>query len=242
MNAELVEIDSRVFRRNVIAIRDFDPAADFSDFERGYMERFDPVYASCKIPMERVTDVHVLEDAGFRLIEFQIRSSVKLRRPFDVSAYNYDFEPVTDEAELEEVLEIAGGTFTHDRLSVDTALDPAISGARYRAYVCHSFHAPDEAVYRLIDRSTRRTVAFKTHRYVGPDEVLFLLGGVHPEMKSLGIGLINEYFEFNELIRKGIRRGTTHISASNYPVFNLEIGNLGFRVLTSFAVMRKVYC
>jgi hypothetical protein len=45
----------------------------------------------------------------------------------------------------------------------------------------------------------------------------------------------------NELIRKGIKRGTTHISAANYPVFNLEIGKLGFTVLSSFAVLRKVY-
>ena len=39
----------------------------------------------------------------------------------------------------------------------------------------------------------------------------------------------------------GIRRAVTHISAVNYPIFNLEIGGLGFRVAAAFAVLRKVY-
>jgi hypothetical protein len=64
---------------------------------------------------------------------------------------------------------------------------------------------------------------------------------VHRDYKSLGLGMISEYFEFNELMRKGIRKGITHISAANYPVFNLEIAQLGFRVLAVFAVMRKTY-
>ncbi len=240
MKAELVEIDSRVFGRNVISIQDFEPMSDFGDFERCYVASFDPVYASCKIPMERVNDTHILEDAGFRLIEFQLRMLAKLRKPFDVSPCPYDYERVTTEEGLKEVLDIAGTTFVHDRFSVDRLLDPGISGARYQEYVRRSFHASDEAVYRLVDQSTRQTVAFTTHRYVGSDDVLHLLVGVHPEMKNLGLGVINESFELNDLIRKGFKRVTTHISAANYPIFKIFTA-LGFRILTSFAVMRKVY-
>lgn len=242
MKVELSEIDSRVFGRSVLAIHDLDPAADFAAFERDYVERFNPVYVACKVPLERVADTHVLERHGFNLIECQIRSAIKLRKPFDVSAFRqYEFERVTREEDLAEVLEIAATTFVHDRFSIDLTLSPEISGNRYKEYVLKSFRSTDEAVYRLIDRTSGRVVAFKTHLYRGGNEVLFLLGGVHAEYKSLGIGLINEYFEFNELIAKGIKKGVTHISAANYPVFNLEIGNLGFRVLTTFAVLRKLY-
>ncbi len=241
MKIEHIEADSRVFGRNVLSIEDFDSARDFSLFERQYVNEFHPVYVSCKIPLERVADAHVLERHGFSLIECQIRSFVRLRKPFDVSSYKYDFSQVTREEDLEDVLEIAASTFTHDRLKMDPELPPELSGRRYREYVMASFRAPNEAVYRLVDQATRRVVAFKTHRYQNDTEVLFLLGGVHPELKNVGIGLINEYFEFNELIRKGIKRGITHISACNYPVFNLEIADLGFRVLQVFAVLRKLY-
>lgn len=242
MKAELNEIDSRVFGRAVLAIHDLDPAADFAAFERDYVKRFNPVYVACKVPLERVTDTHVLERHGFNLIECQIRSAIKLRKPFDVAAFRqYEFERVTREEDLAEVLEIAATTFVHDRFTIDLALSPEISGNRYKEYVLKSLRSPDERVYRLIDKPSGRVVAFKTHLVRSETEVLFLLGGVHPDFKNLGVGLINGYFEFNELIAKGIKKGVTHISASNYPIFNLEIGNLGYRVLTTFAVMRKLY-
>lgn len=241
MRIECLEHDSHIFGRNALAIHEFDPGADFTLFERDYRKRYDPFYVSCKVPLDRVADVHLLEKHGFNLIECQIRSAIKLRKVYDVSPFPYDFEQVTREEDLAGVLLIAGSTFVHDRFSIDPGFPPGISGERYKEYVRRSLDAPDEAVFRLVERATGHTVAFKTHRYVSADEVLFLLGGVHPDMKNVGIGLINEYFEFNFLIGKGIRRGVTHISVANYPVFNLEIGHLGFRVLTTYAVMRKLY-
>ncbi len=237
----MLEIDSQVSGNNVLAIDDFDPQADFAAFERDYVAEHAPRYVSCKVPLENMESVHALEDAGFRLAECQIRSFIRLRKPFDTTPFPYRFEEVTRAEDLADVLEIAGSTFEHDRFSTDRSVSRGESGRRYRAYVMKSFHAKDEAVYRLIDSADGSTVAFKTHRYVSATEVLFLLGGVRPDLKNLGVGLINEHFEFNELIRKGVKQGVTHISASNYPVFNLEIGGLGFRVLTTFAVLRKIY-
>jgi len=241
MTAEPIEVDSYVFGRNVLSLHDFDPQTDFASFERGYVARYDPVYVSCKIPMEQVNDVHRLEDAGFHLMECQIRARIKLRKLYDTAAFPYDFERVTRERDLAEVLAIAGTTFEHDRFRNDSRIAPELAGLRYEHYVRKSFRTPNEAVYRLIDRETGSTVAFKTHLYVSEREVLFLLGGVRNDLKNLGLGMINEYFEFNELIRKGVTSGVTHISAANYPIFNLELCQLGFRVATTFAVMRKLY-
>lgn len=242
MKAELLEIDSRVFGRSVLSIQDFDPAADFAAFEREYVAAHNPVYVACKVPLECITDTHILEQHGFNLIECQIKSAIKLRKPYDVATFRqYAFELVTREEDLPEILDIAATTFVHDRFSIDLALSPEISGNRYKEYVRKSFRSPDESVHRLVEIATGRTVAFKTHKRMSESEVLFLLGGVHPDYKKLGLGLINGYFEFNALIAQGVKRGITHISAGNYPVFNLEIGNLGFRVLTTYAVMRKLY-
>jgi hypothetical protein len=57
----------------------------------------------------------------------------------------------------------------------------------------------------------------------------------------MGLGVVASHFCFNQMRRDGIRRAVTHISAINYPVFNLEIGSLGFRVNATFAILRKVY-
>ena len=240
LKVSIVPIDSEVFGANVVSIDQF-CAADFARTEAEYVAAHRPVYASCKVPLDRVADIHELQRHGFELVECQIRSSIELRREWDTSAYPYRFAEVTNHADLEPVLEIARTTFVHDRFSVDPRLDKQISGRRYCRYVEQSLEAPNECVYRLFDPTTDRTVAFKTHRLLDNGEVLFLLGGVHPKFQRLGLGVINSYCEFNTLRQKGFVRGYTHISAANHHVFNVEIGKLGFRVLATYAVLRKIY-
>jgi len=241
LKATLVPVDSEVLQGNVLAVEDFDASADFSAFEAEYLGRYRPVYVSCKIPLDRVGEVHSLEEHGFRLIECQIRSAIILRATTNIPAVPYAFEKVTTDAELDAVLQAVGTAFENDRFSVDPLLPGDVSGARYRSYVERSFRSPDEAVYRLYDPKEGTTVAFKTHRYVGNAEALLLLGGVSREYRRLGLGVVNTYAELNELRRLGITRAVTHFSAANYQIFNLEIGRLGYRVLKTFAVLRKIY-
>jgi hypothetical protein len=241
MRVERIEVDSLVLGRSVLSIADFDPAVDFAAFEERYISEHDPAYVSCKIPSERVSDVHSLEKCGFGFVECQLKALIRLRKPFDVSRFLYDFEEVRNESELQPIVEIAATTFTRDRFHNDPALGPIVGGARCAEYVRRSFHSQDEFVYRLVERCSRRTVAFKTHRRMTGDEVLFLLGGVHPDFKDVGLGAISDFCEFNELIRSGIKTGITHFSTINYPVINLEVGSLGFHIVSASTVLRKIY-
>jgi hypothetical protein len=241
VKVERLEVDSRVVGRAVLTIHDFDPAADFGAFERAYLAEYAPRYVAVKIPLENLDDIHRVEDAGFRLVECQILGGLKLRKPYDTSRYPYRFERVEREEDLPEVLDIAGETFIHDRFRVDAAMGAAVSGQRYREYVRESLRLPDQRVYRLVEDGTGRVVAFKTHRYTSPTDVTLLLGGVHPDYKSLGLGIMNGHFELNELLANGVRNVKTRISAANYPVFNADIGHIGFRPLQTSAVLRKLY-
>lgn len=241
MKVERIEVDSAVFGRSVLALKDVTPADDLAAEEARYTQQFRPAYVSCRVPLEELATVHRLEQHGFQFIECQIRSTIRFARDYDVSRYPYEYQRVATREALDEVLDIAGRTVVHDRFTIDPAVSQDISGARYRRYVEKSFAAPDEAVWRLYDPASKQTLNFRTHRVTGPGEVQLLLGGVHPEFKSLGLGVIASYFCFNQMRREGFRRAVTHISAINYPVFNLEIGNLGFRVNATFAVLRKVY-
>jgi hypothetical protein len=241
MQIERIEVDSAVFGRSVLALRDVTPADDLAVKEAGYVREFDPAYVSCRIPVEDLATIHRLEQHGFQFIECQIRSTIRFTREYDVSRCPYEYQRVTTREALEEVLDIAGRTVVHDRFTIDSAVPKGISSARYRRYVEKSFAAPDEAVWRLYDPALKQTLNFRTHRVTGPGEVLLLLGGVHPEFKTLGLGVVASYFCFNQMRSDGFRRAVTHISAINYPVFNLEIGSLGFRVNATFAVLRKVY-
>ena len=143
--------------------------------------------------------------------------------------------------QLETVLDIAARTFVHDRFSIDPHVPPGVSARRYREYVRHSFETPGDAVYQLRERESGRTVAFKTHRLVSPTEALLLLGGVDPEFKGAGVGAVKAFVEYTPFQRAGVKRAVTHLSATTYPIFVLEISRLGFRVTASYAVLRKIY-
>jgi hypothetical protein len=241
MQVERITIDSEVFGRNVLALKDVTHADDLAAEEARYIQQFRPAYVSCRVPLEDLATVHRLEKHGFLFIECQIRSTIRFTRDYNLSRYPYEYQRVTTREALDEVLDIASRTVVHDRFTLDPAVSRGISGARYRRFVEKSFAAPDEAVWRLYDPASKQTLNFRTHRETGPGEVLLLLGGVHPEFKRLGLGVIASYFCFNQMRRDGFRRAVTHISAINHPVFNLEIGSLGFRVNATFAVLRKVY-
>ena len=236
------EIDSQVLGRAILELRGpFDD--DFGHVERDYVQAHAPLYVLYKAPIEEVATIHQLEDVGFRFVETQLRLTFRLRGHFDTGKAPYAFERVTTEEQLREVLEIAGNTFTDDRFLVDPKLADAhkISAALYQAYGLQSFARDDDPVYRLVNATTGRTVAFKTHRIVNPDEALMLLGGVHADVKNAGIAAINAYYEFNELIKHGVKRFTTHVSARNYGVMNLEISGFQYRIKQTFVVLRKLY-
>jgi hypothetical protein len=243
MTAERNEMDSEALGRTVLDIKEFSREEDFAGFEARYRKEQDPFYCVCKLPIEDLEGIHRIEEAGFRFLELQIRLTARTRER-DTSAFPYLFSRVEDEADLEEVLRIAGSTFTEDRFSVDPALgrlDPRFSGKRYRLYIEKSFRSADERVYKLVGKATGRIVGFNTHKYLGGGEALMFNGGVLPELKTTGLGAICDYFLINELRRNGIRRFITQVSARNYPIMNLEIAGLGFKVDRSYVVLRKAY-
>lgn len=242
MEIHLNEIDSRVLGRPVLELLDLTIDDDIIAAENAYVARYKPGYVLCKLQVEDVALIHRLEGAGFRYIETQLRLTFGLKRPFDVSG-SYDFEEVVSESALEDVLAIVRETFTDDRWLIDPSLPDArtLSGRRYEAYVRQSFERPDERVYRLVERESGRTLAMRTHRHLGNGEALMLLGGVHPDYKGAGLAPLMSFHEYNELLRQGVTRITTHVSARNYAILNLEMSALKYRVVQTFIVLRKVY-
>ncbi|BDU74824.1 GNAT family protein [Mesoterricola silvestris] len=243
MFAERIPIDSEALGRTVLELREPSIHADFAALEAAYLAQHAPRYCVCKLPIEDLEGIHHLEDQGFRFLELQLKL-VGRPRTRDTSAFPYTFSPVTGEADLAEILEIAQTTFVADRFSVDpllSATDPGVSGRRYRLYVEKSYREPDERLFKLVSRESGRIVGFNTHRYLGADEVLMFVGGVLPSLKTTGLGAIMDYYLINDLKERGVRKFHTHVSARNYPVMNLEIAGLGFKVLQNFAILRKIY-
>jgi hypothetical protein len=239
MRVQLEEIDSLIVGANVLTIKDFAIDQDFEKFETEYQQKYLPHYVVCKVVATDLASIHRLESCGFNFVEFQISLTARVKL-YDVSAFPYQFAEVTTEEDLKSVLDIAGSTFTHDRFYMDPVMGKDISSKRNCKYVQKSFDAEDEFVHKL-SLPNGEVAAFVTHRIVNDREAVLLLGGVKSEYKGSGLGALNDQFVINELHRKGIKQLSGNFSGINYPVMNMEIGGLGFRVVSSWVVMRKVY-
>jgi hypothetical protein len=241
MKANLIPVDSAVWGRNVLSLSDIGADDDLAAGEAAYVAEHQPAYVSVRLPLEELATIHRFERLGFSFMECQLRIAMRFKADFDVSRHGYEYQRVTTAAELDDVLQIARAAIVHDRFSIDEGVPSGFSGRRYEAYVRQSFENEGEEVWRLFDPVQNLTLGFRTHRRTSADEVLLLLGGIHPEMKALGLGVISSHYCFNQMRRDGVKRAVTHISAINKPIFDLEVTHFGFRYQQTFAVLRKLY-
>jgi hypothetical protein len=234
-----VDIDSEVFGRPTLGVSEIASAADLDD-ALAEIDRSHPTsYTTCKVPSERLDLIHAAEERGFRFLETQLRTRLRLRVAPTGTHDRYDYVAVERPDQLAELLEIAGRTTEHDRVSRDPLLGPALSGERYRRYLVQSFEHDDEEIWAVRSRESGQLLTFRSHKTVGPTEVLLLNGGVHPDHKDLGLGVISSHFCFAQLRAAGVTHATSHISAANVPIMNLELGYCNFKVVQSFAVLRR---
>ncbi|MAV35861.1 MAG: hypothetical protein CMJ59_10410 [Planctomycetaceae bacterium] len=241
MNVERQPIDSTVLGASVLHLDVSAGVEDLTRVEADYLRAYQPRYVVCRVPVEDLATTHCLEEHGFRFVEFQLRSELRLKKRYRTEPFPYRYEPVTKLEDLQTVQQIAATTFTDDRWTVDPAIEDSFGAARYRDYLEASWQRSDEWLHKLTNSQTGEIVAFNSARALGDASVLLLLAGVTAAYKRGGLGTILNYFVFNDFLQRGLRRVRTHHSGRNYAIMNLELGHFQFRVVQTFAVLRKCY-
>lgn len=237
---DYLEIDSEVMELSAWTLSEVQSESDFHDVIQSVGNSLHTNYITCKLPIENIHLIHAAEAAGFHFVETQFKTSLRLNKTFNTSKYPYDYLALDSSDDLSEVFEIAENTIEHDRFSRDPRVGSTASGLRYRKYLEDSFQRDDDEIWVVKSRSTGQILTFRSHRRVSSEEVSLLIGGVHPNFKDVGLGIVSSHFCFNQLRQAGYRRAVTHISAANTPIVNLEVGHLGFRVIQTYVVLRAI--
>ncbi|MBB75083.1 MAG: hypothetical protein CMJ75_11295 [Planctomycetaceae bacterium] len=241
MNVDRLPIDSDVLGASVLQLDVSDGIHDLSAVEADYLQNHRPGYVFCRVPVEDLATSSQLESHGFRFVEFQLRSELRLKKRYPVAAFPYRYEPVANDDELQTVQAIAAETFVDDRWTVDPHVNAASSQARYRRYLEASWQREDEYLHKLTNPQTGEIVGFNSARRLDGSRVQLLLAGIAARYKGGGLGTILNYFVFNDFLEQGLRRIRTHHSGRNYAILNLELGHFQFRVVQTFVVLRKCY-
>lgn len=241
MQTERLHVDSQVWGRSVLCITSFNCTDDFKSHEAQYLALHAPAYVYSTVNVADLPRIEYLSQAGFTAVDCQLLLNVSFRRQFDTSDRNLSYRQVVTHSELDEVLSIAAELDFSDRFSRDPFAPPGFSSQRYVAYLRHSFALESDEIWTVCDSASGRILTFRSHRRVGKQEVRLLLGGVRKELQGEGLGAISTHFCFNQMAASGIRRGSTCISISNKPVFDLEVTHFGFRYQSADLILRKCY-
>lgn len=244
MKIVLEEIDSQVFGRNILQIREPEQHPDFGSFEIGYLNEYAPFYAYVKTPAEDLALIHYFEDQGFRFVEFQLLMTKRLpRKKYDTAMIDgiLSLKEIGPEEDIEPILELADDIFDVDRVYCDPVIGPDLAKKRYRAYIRKSWQSPKERVIKGYDLRNNNLVSFHTHLRTGPADMLHFLGGTSRPYQASGAAVILQKMMFNNWIDEGLKNITTHISLSNYKIMESEYKALDFKPRQSYAVLRKIY-
>lgn len=234
------EIDSEVFGFDVYSLDERSDQNTFSEAMSSLEAQTSKIYVSFRTAIENLAQIHLAEKFGFEFVETQLQTILRLRHEFDTSRFPYDYICIDSEQKLQEALFIAKSTIEHDRFSRDPLIGKELSGERYERYLRNSFDRQDDEIWCVQSKDTGRLLTFRSHRIVNDSEVSLLIGGVHPDFKNLGLGVVSSHFCFNQLRMSGFKRAGTHISSANIPILNLEIGHFNFQVNQTFVILRKL--
>ncbi|MFM7056338.1 MAG: hypothetical protein ACKO2P_05380 [Planctomycetota bacterium] len=241
MHTARLEIDSLAWGRNVLQITAFVPTDDFKLHESQYLDKYDPAYVFSAVNVADLERIEYLTHAGFTPVDCQLQLNVSFRRRFPTPAPHFTWCQVLTHTQLDEVLSIASDLDFCDRFSRDPLAPPGFSSLRYTEYLRQSFALPSDEIWCVCDATSGRILTFRSHRKVREQQVQLLLGGVRKELHGEGLGAISTHFCFNQMAAAGIKRGSTRISISNKPVFDLEVTHFGFRYHSASLILRKCY-
>lgn len=198
------------------AMRDFETARDQAGVR----------LISCRLPHARLTDSMFLEEHGFRFIEMLYQPELTLA-PGQTGG---DFAPLSVrralDADLPNIVEIAGKAFVNERFHTDPRLGPGLGNQRYQNWVRSSFSHPDQRLYVLSEGG--KLVAFFVTEMQADGVCYWHLNAVSPEAQGLGYGRHAWQTMIKQAADAGAQRVRTSIVARNERVLNLY-ARLGFR-------------
>lgn len=213
-----------VFQITEMRLGSGDPLPCFTAFEAARQARGVGL-VSCRLPHERLAESMLLESRGFRVIEMVYRPRLALcvgRAP------EVDLLQVREgsEADLPELLAIAGSAFRNERFRVDPRLAPEISDRRYQNWVRSSLGHARQRLRVLWDGPQR--VAFFVIELLDDGCCYWHLNAVAPALHGRGYGRRAWLSMLADAAAMGAVAVQSSIVARNAPVLNLY-ASLGFR-------------
>lgn len=178
----------------------------------------------CRVAAAETARAAVLESAGFRTVELQLRATLAPLRPEETIPPRITVR-TADSSDRARILSIASSAFLLGRYHADPRFPRAAADLRYRIWMERAL-SEGEGTWVAVAGPPGSVRGF-LHAEISGSAADIRLAAVDPD----GGGIAGpELFRgaLHEFSRRGVRRVTARLSAANCPVLNVY-ASLGFR-------------
>ena len=190
------------------------------------LEKSGEAYQVMHIPSGNTDVLLHAQDAGFRVLETNIRISRKLKDNVEMPRIYQRFEPflscsLASPEEKAIVLDAirSGEMFTTDKVERDPVFGLAAAGNRY-AYWTNDIL--EQGAELLIIKYKEEMIAFDICVTLDHNTANAFLGGVLPSYADKGLGFAPIFMITKHAAEKGFRKIVTGVSSNNLPILKLH--------------------
>ncbi len=222
-----LRLDSRIFRKRLFRIEDFDHDwSDYENFEYAVISGKQPDYLELFIKTDRTDIIHFFENHGFRFCEFKIIRQLHFPSSpyFQAHSFPYQTEVVTDQTHLRKVIVAASIIKFEDRFSQGLEIDKFLSTKRNLEFLRKSFRKKEEFLLMFSNSQTQQLMGFQSGRFTNRTDAELFLTGLTEEAMSMNFHEVFIHQVHIWLQEKGVRN-VTAVSSS----INLQEMNIAFR-------------
>jgi len=245
MNHKILEVESRLFSRNIIQLGSETDALEYAQNEKELIEDKNPYYIQHQLDAGDLKGIHAFEDLGFRFIEFRIFRHLEHIDPSISSRYSFPFvcELVGNNAAAKKaILAIAAQHSSDDRFTRDPLISNELAKKRLELYITKSLATyPKQFVYGLYNQQTSELIGFRTGIVAEPGLVKYFYYFMQKEYNDPKYISMLETGVIEDLLKRKITRIEAVTSGLNVQEMNDSSLLQGFEVDKTMVLLRKIF-
>ena len=245
MNYKILEVESKLFGRNIILLDAEETANDYTAYEKQLIQEKNPYYIQHQLDAGDLSSIHAFESLGFRFCEFRIFRHLQLNeQPFNTRHFfPFYCELVADNTKHKKALhDIVAEHISDDRFSRDPLVSNILAQKRLELYISKSLTTyPKQFVYGIFNHKSEELIGFRTGIFAEPGFVKYFYYFMKKEYNDSKYSSMLEAGVLEALYSRKVNRIEAVSSGLNVQEMNDTSLMQGFVVDKTMVLLRKIF-
>lgn len=245
MHYKILDVESRLFNRNIIQLGDETEAVEYARNEINLVRDKNPYYIQHQLKSKDLLGIHAFEELGFRFVEFRIFSYLQLSEQLirNRSSFPYGCEMIGFSKENQKLLlNIAAQHNSDDRFTCDPLIANELAQKRLELYIKKSLNSfPKQFVFGLFNQQSKELLGFRTGIYAEANTVRYFYYFIKKEYQLPNYVAMLESGVQEALFNQNIRIIESVASGANVQEMNDSSISQRFVVDKTMVLLRKMF-